>query len=169
VTNWRRATWLPQVAGLLTAAVGVVNVLSALTPELGRREVLLARVASSSVAFTAHAFVLPAGWALLVLSVYLAKCRRRALWLTVSVLAVVGGLELLKGLDVEEALASWTLAGLLSLGRDAFPVRHGAGSLAAESRRVGLVGGRGRGRLCTRRRRGRALGDPGADARSGAA
>jgi len=136
VRTWHRAPWLPRLAGLLAALVGSVNVVSALTPELPGREALLADIASAGVVLTAHAFVLPAGWALLVLSVYLARRRRRALWLTVAVLAVVGGLELVKGLDVEEALASWSLAGLLAWQRGAFTVRHRTGSLATALRRA---------------------------------
>jgi hypothetical protein len=54
MTNWRRAMWLPRVAGLVTAAVGAINVLSALTPELPGREALLAEVTSAGVALTAH-------------------------------------------------------------------------------------------------------------------
>jgi hypothetical protein len=55
----------------------------------------------------AHALVLPAGVALLVLSLYLARRRRRALRCSVGLLGAIGGLELLKGLDVEETLISW--------------------------------------------------------------
>lgn len=141
MTSWRRAAWLPRVAGLLTAGIGAVNVLSAFMPELPGHQAALAAVVSAGVTFTAHALVLPAGLALLVLSVYLARRRRRALWLTVAILAVVGVLELLKGLDVEEALVSWALAGVLAWRRDAFTVRHEDGSLTTALQRTGIVAG----------------------------
>jgi lysyl-tRNA synthetase class 2 len=134
-----RAAGLPHVAGWLTAAVGAVNVISALTPELPGRLALLGQVAPGGLVLAAHAVVLPAGLALGVLSVYLVRRRRRALWLAVGVLAALGGLELLKGLDIEEALVSWALAGLLVWGRGAFTVRHEDGTLATALRRAGLV------------------------------
>ncbi|MEO8687580.1 MAG: phosphatidylglycerol lysyltransferase domain-containing protein [Solirubrobacteraceae bacterium] len=133
------AAWLPRLAGWLTAALGAVNVISALTPELPGRLSLLAHLAPGGLILTAHALVLPAGLALLVLSVYLGRRRRRALWLAVGLLGMLGGFELLKGLDVEEALAGWALAGLLVWGRDAFSVRHDDRSLSTALRRAGLA------------------------------
>jgi lysyl-tRNA synthetase class 2 len=127
------------VAAWLTAALGAVNVISALTPELPARLALLGQLAPGSLVLAAHAIVLPAGLALLVLSAYLARRRQRALWLAVAILAAVGGLELLKGLDVEEAIASWALAGLLVWGRAAFTARHEDGSLATAVRRAALA------------------------------
>ena len=67
---------------------------------------------------TAHAFVVPAGVVLLVLALYLARRRRRALWCAVGLLGAIGALELLKGLDVEEALISWGLAVVLVRERE---------------------------------------------------
>lgn len=120
----RLRAWLPRLAGLLTAAVGAVNVISALSPELPGRLALLAGVVPHGAILAAHALILPAGIALTVLSVYLGRRRQRAHALAVGVLAAVGAFELLKGLDVAEALVSWSLAGALWLGRRAFTVRH---------------------------------------------
>ncbi len=50
--------------------------------------------------------------------------RRRAWGLAVATLLVAGALNLLKGLDVEEALACWGLSAVLIWGRGAFVVRH---------------------------------------------
>jgi len=134
-----RAAWLPRLAGWLTAGVGAVNVVSALTPELPGRLALLGRLAPGGLVLAAHAAVLPAGLALLVLSVYLARRRQRALWLAVAILVSLGALEVLKGLDVEEALVSWGLAGMLAWGRGAFTVRHEDGTLGTALRRVALL------------------------------
>ena len=134
-----RAAWLPPLAGRLTAVVGAMNVISALTPELPGRLALLAGALPRGLVLTAHALVLPAGLALLVLSVYLGRRRRRALWLAVALLAMLGGLELMKGLDVEEAAAGWALAGVLVWGRAAFTVRHEDGTLSTALRRAGLA------------------------------
>jgi lysyl-tRNA synthetase class 2 len=131
-----RAAGLPRLLAALTATVGAINVASALTPELPARAKLLAQLAPRDLVLAAHAFVLPAGVVLLVLSLYLARRRRRALWCAVGLLGAIGGLELLKGLDFEEALISWGLAGVLVRERDAFTVRHVAGTLRTSVRRA---------------------------------
>ena len=131
-----RAAGLPRLFAALTVTVGAINIGSALTPELPGRASLLARLAPGELVLAAHAFVLPAGVALLVLSLYLARRRRRALWCAVGLLGAIGGLELLKGLDIEEALISWGLAGVLVRERDAFTVRHVAGTLGMSVRRA---------------------------------
>ncbi len=131
-----RAAGLPRLLAALTLIAGAINVGSALTPELPRRASLLARLAPGELVLAAHAFVLPAGVALLVLSFYLARRRRRALWCAVGLLGAIGGLELLKGLDVEEALLSWGLAVVLVRERGAFTVRHAAGTLGASVQRA---------------------------------
>jgi lysyl-tRNA synthetase class 2 len=120
----RRPDWLPPLAGCLTALAGLLNVASALTPNLAERARVLLHVEDSEFVPLAHALALAAGVALLVLGVYLAKRRRRALQLTVAVLVLAGALNLVKGLDVEEAAINWALAGLLVWGRTAFFVRH---------------------------------------------
>jgi lysyl-tRNA synthetase class 2 len=134
-----RASRLPRIAGWLTAVVGAINVISALTPELPARLAVLAGLAPRGLVLAAHALVLPAGFALLVLAHFLARRRQRALWLAVAILGAVGALELLKGLDIEEALVSWALAGLLVWGRAAFGVRHDDRSLATALRSSALA------------------------------
>ena len=127
----RRARWLPPLAALATAVVGLFNLISVLTPDLASRVRVLLRAESREVVPLAHALTLASGVALLVLAAYLARRRRRALLLTVAVLTLAGLLNVLKGLDVEEALACWALAGLLWLGRSTFVVQHEPGFRAA--------------------------------------
>jgi len=104
--------------------MGLVNVGSALTPGLHSRMRLLLELVPGEVPVAAHALALCAGVSLTILGVYL-MCRRRRAWaLAVAVLTVAGALNLLKGLDLEEALACWTLAALLFTGRGAFTVVH---------------------------------------------
>ncbi len=119
-----RGESLPAAAGWLTGAVGAFNVISALTPGAHDRLAVLTRITGVHAPLLAHALALPAGLALLVLAPYLARRRRRALQLAIVLLVGVGALNLLKGLDVEEAVASWALAGVLTWGRDAFCVAH---------------------------------------------
>jgi lysyl-tRNA synthetase class 2 len=119
-----KRTWLPPLAGCLTALAGLLNVASALTPNLAERARVLLHVEDADFVPLAHALALAAGVALLVLAVYLAKRRRRALQLAVSILLAAGVLNVVKGLDLEEAALNWALAGLLVWGRSAFFVRH---------------------------------------------
>jgi lysyl-tRNA synthetase class 2 len=122
--NGRRPAWLPLLAGWLTALAGLLNVASALTPNFAERARVLLHVEDADFVPLAHALALSAGVALLVLAVYLGRRRRRAMQLAVAVLAVAGILNLVKGLDVEEALIGWALAAFLLWGRGAFCVRH---------------------------------------------
>ena len=72
-----------------------------------------------------HTLAVPASVALIVTSFYLRSCRRRA-WQTGLVLLVaLGMLDLVKGLDFEEAALSWAGAAVLWWGRESFVVRHG--------------------------------------------
>ncbi|HEX8959258.1 MAG TPA: phosphatidylglycerol lysyltransferase domain-containing protein [Solirubrobacterales bacterium] len=120
-----RARVLAPLAGACTVAMGLVNVSSALTPNVHSRMHVLLELVPREVPVAAHALSLSAGTALTILGVYLMRRRRRAWALAVGILVVAGALNLLKGLDVEEALASWSLAALLIWGRDAFHVVHG--------------------------------------------
>src|SRR5579884_3765093 len=115
-----RPDWLPPLAGLLAAAVGLLNLGSALTPNLAGRVRVLLHLGVRDVVPIAHVLALPAGVALLVLARGLVRRRRHALGVVVAVLIVAGVLNLVKGLDWEEASLNWALAGLLVWGRSAF-------------------------------------------------
>lgn len=135
----RVAGWLPPLAGLLAVVVGAVNVASTLTADFSWRARLLRHAVPDSVPLLAHAIALPAGIALVLVGFYLARRRRRAWVVAVAMLIAVGALNLLKGLDVEEAAASWALAGLLLWGRPAFLVQHDRSDWPTALRRVALV------------------------------
>jgi lysyl-tRNA synthetase, class II len=119
-----RAHWLAPFAAICTAAMGVVNIGSALTPGVASRMHLLLQLVPREIPVAAHALALSAGVALAILGFYLYRRRRRAWALAVAVLLISGALNVLKGLDVEEGAACWVLASLLIWGRDAFPVVH---------------------------------------------
>src|SRR3954451_5697163 len=65
----RRPVWLPPLAGWLTAIAGLLNVASALTPNLAERARVLLHVEDADFVPLAHALALSAGVALLVLAV----------------------------------------------------------------------------------------------------
>ncbi len=120
----RRGDSLPGLAAAAAAITGVVNVCSALTPNVSWRGHLLLQVEPVTALPVFHALTLPASAALIVTAFYLARRRRRALHAAVAFLLLLGAFDLLKGLDFEEATLSFLVAGLLWWGRDAFYVRH---------------------------------------------
>ena len=109
------------MAALVAAAA---NIASALTPDVPARARLLTRLGPVVLPALAHAAALPVGGALALGAFYLLKRRRRALQTALVLLVLVGCLDVLKGLDVEEAALSWACASLLWWGRDAFSVHH---------------------------------------------
>jgi lysyl-tRNA synthetase, class II len=120
----RRGDSLPGLAAAAAAITGVVNVCSALTPNVSWRGHLLLQVEPVAALPVFHALTLPASAALIVTAFYLARRRRRALHAAIAFLLLLGAFDLLKGLDFEEAALSFAVAGLLWWGRAAFYVRH---------------------------------------------
>ena len=120
----RSVRQIPRLAAILTALVGLINVASALTPNIHWRGHLLLALEPVEAMRTFHALALPAGAALLLVSPYLGKRRRRAWQVAIALMLALGLLDLLKGLDFEESLLSWVAAGLLLAGGAAFRVRH---------------------------------------------
>ena len=139
----RRTDSLPALAALAALTAGIVNLVSAATPNSGwRHRFLLTNAESLSEMRVAHALAIPAAAALIVAAFYLYRRRRGALNVAVGLLAALGVLNLVKGLDFEEALASFAAAGLLWWGRDAFHVRHDPVSLRSALVRVpAIIGG----------------------------
>ncbi|MGZ4269857.1 MAG: bifunctional lysylphosphatidylglycerol flippase/synthetase MprF [Solirubrobacteraceae bacterium] len=130
---------VPLVAGLATALVGLVNIGSALTPELPVRARALLALTPVAEMSLAHAIALPAGVALLGAAWQLARRRRRALTAAVGLLVLLGAANLFKGLDVEEATLSLGLAAVLWRARAAFVVRHDSDGLARTLLHAALV------------------------------
>src|SRR6201992_4007276 len=98
------------LAALAAALVGLINVASALTPNIRWRGRLLLDVEPVEAVRLFHAFALPAGAALLLVSPYLLKRRRRAWQVAIGLMLALGVLDLLKGLDFEETVLSWATA-----------------------------------------------------------
>jgi len=122
------------------ALVGAVNIASALTPSIRWRGHLLLEIEPVEAMRLFHALALPAGTALLLVSPYLIKRRRRA-WQTAILLMVALGLfDLLKGLDFEETALTWGAAAVLLAGGNGFRVRHDPITLRSALWRVPLLG-----------------------------
>jgi len=131
---------LPAFAAVAAALVGAINIASALTPNIRWRGHLLLEFEPVEAMRLFHALSLPAGAALLLVAPYLAKRRRRALQTAVVLMLALGAFDLLKGLDFEETIITWTAALVLLAGRNAFPVRHDRITLRSAIWRVPLVG-----------------------------
>src|SRR6201990_585372 len=131
---------VPVFAAAAAALVGLVNIGSALTPNIRWRGHLLLEFEPVEAIRLFQALAFPAGIALLVVAPYLAKRRRRALQAAIGLMLALGLFDLLKGFDFEETIITWTSAIILFLGRDAFRVRHDPITLRSASWRVPLTG-----------------------------
>jgi lysyl-tRNA synthetase class 2 len=139
----RRADPLPKLAALGTALAGFVNLASAVTPNIAWRDHVLLRVAPFDALRLSHAAAVPASLLLFVTAPYLWRRREGALRLAVVLLIGLGVLDVLKGLDLEEAGGSFAGAGMLWLGRGSFCVRPDPVSLRTALTRVPLLAGSG--------------------------
>ncbi|MCW3013797.1 MAG: hypothetical protein JWO02_889 [Solirubrobacterales bacterium] len=133
---YRRGDWVPSFVGLAVAAAGLVNLISALTPELPGRLRATDEALPHELVLAAHGLALPAGLALLLMGYYLRRRRQRAARVALALLLAAGALNILKGLDVEEAFASWAAAGLVWWARDAFCAVHVDGRLRTALLRI---------------------------------
>jgi lysyl-tRNA synthetase class 2 len=122
----RRGERLPIIAALCAGGLGLVNLVSALTPNLAWRGHVLLTLEPMAAVPIFHALAVPLSAALLLAAFYLSRRRQRAWHAAFGLLAALAVLNILKGLDVEEALGSAAGAGLLWWGRGAFYVRHAA-------------------------------------------
>jgi lysyl-tRNA synthetase class 2 len=120
----RYADGLPTLAGAIAFAVGVLSLISALTPNVGWRHHLLLSLEPVRAIPVFHSLVIPASTALIVVSFSLRARRRRAWQVGLILLVGLGALHLVKGLDFEEALLSFGAAAFLWWGKDSFVVRH---------------------------------------------
>jgi lysyl-tRNA synthetase class 2 len=132
--------WLPATAAVLTALVGLVNIASALTPDIRWRGHLLLQLEGVRAIEIFHALALPAGASLLLVSPYLFKRRRRAMRIGITMLLAIGVVNLFKGLDYEESLIGWAVAALLYRGRSQFTVVQPSVTLRSAIWRVPLIG-----------------------------
>ena len=137
----RRADPLPKLAAITAALAGLVNLASAVTPNIAWRNHLLLQVEPFEALKLSHAAAIPTSMLLLVTAPYLWRRRRHALRLGLVLLLGLAVLDLLKGLDVEAAAGSTAAAVVLWLGRGSFCVRHDPETLRAALRRAPVLAG----------------------------
>jgi lysyl-tRNA synthetase class 2 len=134
---------VPLLAALAAAFVGLINIASALTPNVRWRGHLLLQFEPIEAMRLFHALALPAGAALLLVAPYLLKRRLRAWHAAILLMVSLGLVDLLKGLDFEETALTWGVALVLLMSRHEFTVRHDPMGLRSALWRVpalGLVG-----------------------------
>jgi phosphatidylglycerol lysyltransferase len=124
-------TVIVHMLSWLTAAMGVINVLSAITPSLKDRLRLLEQYSPFAITTGGHLTSALAGFALLLLAVSLWRRKRVGWLLTVVILAISIPTHLLKGLDYEEASFAAVLLVLLFFTRSYFHARSDAPSIRA--------------------------------------
>ena len=106
----RLLTGVPTAIALLTIAIGVVDIVSALTPERVSRLRNLTEVVPLSFAHVASAGTAVAGLLLVMLGHGLRRRKRRAWRGAVVLLLLSAALNVTKGLDTEEATVAFVLA-----------------------------------------------------------
>lgn len=135
----RRADPLPKLAAIAASLAGLVNLASAVTPNIAWRNHVLLQVEPFEALKLSHAAAIPTSMLLLVTAPYLWRRRQGALRLALVLLLGLTVLDLLKGLDVEAAAGSAAAATVLWLGRRSFCVRHDPVTLRAALQRVPLL------------------------------
>jgi lysylphosphatidylglycerol synthetase-like protein (DUF2156 family) len=110
------------VGAFLTAAVGLINIGSALYPAIPSRMELLQDVLPLHVIRGSQTATVFVGFLLILLADGLRKRRKRAMQITVGLLFLAVLLNLAKGLDYEEALISGSLAAYLVAMRRSFDI-----------------------------------------------
>jgi phosphatidylglycerol lysyltransferase len=112
-----------KLISLLTAAMGITNVMSGVTPTLAYRLRLLEEYSPFGVTHGGHLTSALSGFALLLLAISLWRRKRTAWLLTVIILAISIPNHLIKGLDYEEAAFGSVLLILLIITRRHFQAR----------------------------------------------
>jgi lysyl-tRNA synthetase, class II len=120
----RRAGGLsPRLLGLLVAAAGLLDLISALIPRPGPALGLLERLAPGVVMPAAHVLLVPAGVLLIIASRGLARRSQRAWRLAAMLLGASVLLHLLRGPDYAAAIVTGLMAVALLARRDDFTFR----------------------------------------------
>ena len=117
-------------AAFLTGLVGVVNLVSAVTPNLHERSHWLKQFLPFDIRASGHIFAALTGFVLLTLAANLLRRKRLAWLLTITLLIISIVSHLIKGLDFEESLLSGVLLMQLLLMRDVFTAKSDPPSIA---------------------------------------
>ena len=113
----RSDDWIIRLIAILTALMGVVNLVSATFPTMRNRLALLEQVFPLEVRRGTHLTAALAGFALLMLAQNLGR-RKRVAWLMAVIILLISAVShLIKGLDYEEASLAIALCIVLLINR----------------------------------------------------
>ncbi len=112
-TSVRTEIWSIRLVAILTAGMGIIDVLSGLTPTLHSRLVILEQYSPFGVDVGGHLTSVLAGFALIILANGLWRKKLLAWGLAVTILIISVPVHMFKGLDYGEALLAALLAGWL--------------------------------------------------------
>ena len=135
----RRLDDVPVLAALATAVVGIVDLVSAVTPNVSWRGRALIHVEPVSVMRSAHALAVPTSFALVLTAYYLYRRRSGALHIALALMVALTVFNLVKGLDIEEAALTVACAALLWASRSSFYGRHEPGTVRSAALRLPLL------------------------------
>ena len=136
---FRRLDDVPGLAALAVAIVGLIDLVSALTPNVSWRGRVLVHVEPVAAMRAAHALAVPVSFALVVTAYYLYRRRSRALHVALALMAALAVFNLVKGLDVEETVLTVAAAALLWASRSSFYVRHQPATMRSSLWQVPLL------------------------------
>ena len=119
---WRRRERTRSIAAAAVAVVGVLGILSAISPPLRGRLTLILELLPFHVPRAAATTLVLVSFALLLTARGLRRGQRLAWGATLVLLVVSAVLNVVKGLDLEEALIAVGAAAWLAPQRAAFPV-----------------------------------------------
>jgi len=119
----RSDVWSVRILSMLTAAMGIINIISAITPSLEDRLALLKKYSPFGVSTGGHLTIALAGFALVLLANGLWRRKQIAWLLTISILIISIPTHLIKGIDYEEAILAAGLAVWLFTLRSHFHAR----------------------------------------------
>jgi phosphatidylglycerol lysyltransferase len=131
-----RVAWVRRILAVLVAAMGVVDLMSALLSHPPERLVALKRLVPIDVLDTSRTFTLMAGALLIITAWGLTRGKRRAYVAALLLCAVSVPVNLLKAIDFEEATSAAALMFVLGVNAEAFRVRSHAMSLRGISVRA---------------------------------
>ncbi|MGF1591417.1 MAG: bifunctional lysylphosphatidylglycerol flippase/synthetase MprF [Pleurocapsa sp.] len=119
--------WL---VAILTGLVGILNLMSAVTPGLPERIAILQEIYPFEVRAGSHIFAAVSGFILLTLASRLLR-RKKVAWILTIILLIISIVShLLKGLDIEETIPAGLLLILLLVLRNSFTAQSDRPSIA---------------------------------------
>ena len=119
-----------RIMAALVASMGVINLLSAVTPSLPSRVAWLQNLFPVEIRHSAHLFTALSGFWLFILAFGLLRRKRVAWMLTMAFLVFSILFNLIKGFDIEESLFAAVLLVILTATRKVYTARSDAPSIA---------------------------------------